>query len=242
MSTPAGWYPDPTNGGRPRYWDGTQWTEQWAPSHSAPSSGEPPRVTRKKPAGWIVAVAIAGALLVAVIIVGSIVDFNAHSPEANCPVPSAKISEITGWTTIEARFAKVPDSPTEWECRYKQTDSDNHVRWVVVEWADRAFWEESDLPYGTTRHDSLLSDGTAVRVYVGPPTPVSGCIPVGSDLFAQAFFESDGVFWHVADSRDPVQESLCGDEVTAHKSAAEQHVLRIADAIVMGRQPRAPDA
>ncbi len=133
-------------------------------------------------------------------------------------MPSAKISEITGWTTIEARFAKVPDSPTEWECRYKQTDSDNHVRWVVVEWADRAFWEESDLPYGTTRHDSLLSDGTAVRVYVGPPTPVSGCIPVGSDLFAQAFFESDGVFWHVADSRDPVQESLCGDEVTAHKS------------------------
>ncbi len=27
MTTPAGWYPDPSNAAQQRYWDGTQWTE-----------------------------------------------------------------------------------------------------------------------------------------------------------------------------------------------------------------------
>jgi hypothetical protein len=29
--TPAGWYPDPTGSGQQRYWDGSQWTEHYAP-------------------------------------------------------------------------------------------------------------------------------------------------------------------------------------------------------------------
>lgn len=32
---PAGWYPDPTQPGQQRYWDGTQWTE-----HTAPGTGD----------------------------------------------------------------------------------------------------------------------------------------------------------------------------------------------------------
>jgi hypothetical protein len=54
MSTPAGWYDDPTRGGRLRYWDGSQWTE-WVNEHgqtvsepigapAAPASGTPSQV------------------------------------------------------------------------------------------------------------------------------------------------------------------------------------------------------
>lgn len=31
QQTPAGWYPDPGNSSRQRYWDGAQWTEQVSP-------------------------------------------------------------------------------------------------------------------------------------------------------------------------------------------------------------------
>ena len=33
--TPAGWYPDPTQGDRLRYWDGTSWTHHYAPAQTA---------------------------------------------------------------------------------------------------------------------------------------------------------------------------------------------------------------
>lgn len=39
MSTPAGWYDDPTRGGRLRYWDGSQWTE-WV-SENGQTASEP---------------------------------------------------------------------------------------------------------------------------------------------------------------------------------------------------------
>lgn len=35
MSTPAGWYPDPQEQGRLRYWDGAAWTEHQAPAQGA---------------------------------------------------------------------------------------------------------------------------------------------------------------------------------------------------------------
>jgi hypothetical protein len=33
--TPAGWYPDPEQANTQRYWDGSQWTDQRAPGHTA---------------------------------------------------------------------------------------------------------------------------------------------------------------------------------------------------------------
>lgn len=36
-NTPAGWYPDPENPGQQRYWDGTAWTQNFAPTAGAPS-------------------------------------------------------------------------------------------------------------------------------------------------------------------------------------------------------------
>lgn len=44
MTTPAGWYPDPTDSTRNRWWDGTQWTENYAPAapQAAPTAPAAP--------------------------------------------------------------------------------------------------------------------------------------------------------------------------------------------------------
>lgn len=41
---PAGWYPNPDNGAQERYWDGTNWTEQFRPSPQAVVPPPPPMV------------------------------------------------------------------------------------------------------------------------------------------------------------------------------------------------------
>lgn len=38
-STPAGWYPDPTNDGRQRWWNGTAWTESFADAQDGATAG-----------------------------------------------------------------------------------------------------------------------------------------------------------------------------------------------------------
>ena len=69
MSTSAGWYPQPD--GQQRYWDGRQWTQDFAPGvpPMAPPTGlpmappattqqTPPPVTRKN---WLLAYAVTAA-------------------------------------------------------------------------------------------------------------------------------------------------------------------------------------
>ena len=39
---PAAWYDDPTDPARLRYWDGTAWTENYAPKPGAPTAAPAP--------------------------------------------------------------------------------------------------------------------------------------------------------------------------------------------------------
>ena len=49
-TTPAGWFPDPSNGNQSRYWDGAQWTEQVTPLAPAVPVGlmPPPALVAEK--------------------------------------------------------------------------------------------------------------------------------------------------------------------------------------------------
>ncbi|WP_205635020.1 DUF2510 domain-containing protein [Mycolicibacterium elephantis] len=48
MTTPAGWYPDPSGGPGQRYFDGTQWTESRMPGVGVKATSEPPRAAAKR--------------------------------------------------------------------------------------------------------------------------------------------------------------------------------------------------
>ncbi|WP_243064767.1 DUF2510 domain-containing protein [Humibacter sp. RRB41] len=43
MSTPAGWYPDPSRRGRVRFWDGARWTSQYRPAVASTTVYAPPQ-------------------------------------------------------------------------------------------------------------------------------------------------------------------------------------------------------
>ncbi|MCG5431265.1 DUF4352 domain-containing protein [Mycobacterium sp. MYCO198283] len=66
MSAP-GWHPDPAGSGQQRYFDGTQWTENYAPA-AAP----PPGVAPKRKRGMRRILLIAGGVLLAIILLGAI--------------------------------------------------------------------------------------------------------------------------------------------------------------------------
>lgn len=50
VSTPAGWYPDPSMVNTERYWDGHRWTGQVAPSGTLPSHQTRPDAGATEPA------------------------------------------------------------------------------------------------------------------------------------------------------------------------------------------------
>lgn len=54
MSTPAGWYPDPSNAPQSRYWDGDVWTDQTRPFEPPAALQESKKTPPKKRGnGWI---------------------------------------------------------------------------------------------------------------------------------------------------------------------------------------------
>lgn len=109
QDVPPGWYPDPTNGGRNRYWDGSQWTSTFAPGSpgavpTSPATGTRPSGPGTTPPGGVPDragslrryAALAGAGLVGLvlgIVLGS--GNNSDSPSAASvtePIPTASVT------------------------------------------------------------------------------------------------------------------------------------------------------
>ncbi|GEM_PF-6470910 len=65
-ATPAGWYPDPHDAGRWRYWDGSAWTEDRAPRGGATPPRPPSGPARRFPP-VVIAIVAAAVLAIAVV-------------------------------------------------------------------------------------------------------------------------------------------------------------------------------
>jgi hypothetical protein len=98
---PANWYPDPNTPGQQRYWDGTRWTEHFAPGaasalsdvaapEEAPTSDTAP--VKKKTALWVT-LGVVGGVLLLVIIIGSIGAAN-RGQDVSAAEPTASASAV----------------------------------------------------------------------------------------------------------------------------------------------------
>ncbi len=92
QQTPAGWYPTPD--GRQRYWDGSQWTEQYAPASDAAGPGA---ATAKK--GGALKWVLLGIGLVMVLIVGSCVAMVASAGNEVSKALESASTELEGTDT-----------------------------------------------------------------------------------------------------------------------------------------------
>jgi hypothetical protein len=100
--TPAGWYPDPSGSGQQRYWDGSQWTEHYAPAAGqggyAPQQAQaaaPARPVGPLPSLWWAAPA---AALIAII--GTFGDWVKASLGGTEVASETGLSGGDGWFTL----------------------------------------------------------------------------------------------------------------------------------------------
>ncbi|WP_231820891.1 Ltp family lipoprotein [Microbacterium resistens] len=136
-NTPApGWYPAPHANNEQRYWDGTQWLEPAAPA--APVAPAQPAKKSKK--GWI----IAGAIAAAVIVIGGIgsalglgnkgqpasspVETSVSEPEAT-PAPVVE-TEAPPAEPEEAPAPAQPEVPAEFVSALKKAEMYSSVMYM----------------------------------------------------------------------------------------------------------------
>lgn len=66
---PADWYPDPTDPTRQRYWDGQQWTSNYAPANLAVAENTPPAAPSPRGSGLTTWAMIAGIVAIGLAII-----------------------------------------------------------------------------------------------------------------------------------------------------------------------------
>lgn len=83
---PAGWYPAPDRPGQQRYWDGSQWSDQYAPAQFAPAGAVPVAPPKKGGAAKVVIPLVACLALAAVAIIAVVVvSASSDDDEADSP-------------------------------------------------------------------------------------------------------------------------------------------------------------
>src|SRR4051812_23276159 len=105
--TPPGWFPDPEHAEQLRYWDGSAWTEQRAPTPAAGLTGDssaraarsssPNRNSPKRLLAVVVAALIVGAVIVGILNKSD----SGDTTDNNVPPTARQMGEIIGSTLTE---------------------------------------------------------------------------------------------------------------------------------------------
>lgn len=170
MSTP-GWYPDPSQGGRLRFWDGTAWTEK---TTSATTEPEPPRARR--PWLWfaLAMVVVAGLLLTLVwrptqLLGASPEDTNSARPTGsqwNEMDPTATPSDPQD--TGQGQIVECPQNSMDYRSRI---DSDGRMRGGGLSFIARKGWrnEPVSMPwlYDHNSQIKTITDGWMSNLSIG---------------------------------------------------------------------------
>ncbi len=97
MTTPKGWYPDPSDPSRQRYFDGNKWTENYAPfGPPAPGIGQPAKTGMSQGIQIGLGVGMAVFVLIVLIVIGNdIIGSNEKSAEtkSNLTTPTSSIAD-----------------------------------------------------------------------------------------------------------------------------------------------------
>ncbi|ATL26421.1 DUF2510 domain-containing protein [Streptomyces formicae] len=123
MSPPPGWYPDPRQPSVERWWDGTAWTEhrrtpeaaQQAAAQQGFGPADPAVTTVMAPVGpgggraKVVALTVAGVVLVGAIVTGAVVLTDDGDPQGATPAPSEPVASSTEPTATKSSATSTAD-------------------------------------------------------------------------------------------------------------------------------------
>lgn len=126
MTTPAGWYPDPSDISRQRYYDGKQWTEHYA--NYAPLPPAPPQPPPKKTNDTRVLLAVAGCIVALVIIALA----TGGNDDDNTTPSAASTSTVASRTAVTPPHETAPRAPEAPPAGLNQEVRDGKFAFVVT--------------------------------------------------------------------------------------------------------------